>query len=144
MLYPYFVECIEPSVPLFRLADGRYQLTKDGPIAPFMDGPGYFLAENKLADFLEQLGISGLGFEPAVIWHRRIDKAYFTHKNLIVDRFFTTETINELDLAGNQVYSMNDNYLFVSPGLKALLEDLPFAYLRFSEGLSGFAGSHLD
>jgi hypothetical protein len=137
---PYLVNCLEPSVPLFRLADGRYQLTKDGPIAPFMDGPGYFLVERHLADFLEELDISGLRNVRAVIWHRRIDKEYATHSNLIVDRFFTSSTIDELDLTGNQVYSMDDRYLFVSPELKDRLQCSAFGYLRFSDGLSDFAG----
>lgn len=141
MLYPYSVECLEPAVPLFRLADGRYQLTKDGPIAPFMYGYGYYLAEPTLTEFFKELDMPGIRFEPAVIWHRRIDKEYSTHSNLLIDRFFTPETITELDLDGNQVYSMNDSYLFVSPGLKARLESFPFTYLRFSEGLSSFAGS---
>ncbi len=139
--YPYFVECLESSVPLFRIADERYQMTKDGPIAPFMDGPGYFLAESTLTSFLDELDIQGLSFEPAVIWHRRIDKEYRTHHNLIVGRFFTPSTINELDLTGSQVYSMNDRYFFISHELKQRLEDAPFGYLKFSEGLSGFAGS---
>ena len=132
---------LNPSVPLFRLSDGRYQLTKDGPIAAFMNGPGYFLVEKELADFLDGMDIDGLRFEPAIIWHRRIDREYSTHTRLIVDRFFVSESIGELDLAGNQVYSMNDNYLFVSPELKERLENSPFNYLRFSAGVSGFAAS---
>jgi hypothetical protein len=106
-----------------------------------MFGPGYFLVEEKLAHFLEALDVPGLRFEPAVIWHRRIDKEYLTHTNLIVARFFVSDTIGELDLSGNQVYSMNGTYLFVSPELKERLEAFPFSYLRFSKGLSDFAAS---
>ena len=135
---PFHVSCSEPSVSLFLLADGRFQLTKDGPIAPFMSGPGYFLVENDLAHFLEDLNIPDIRFDPAVIWHRSRDLEYLTHTNLLIERYFTPDTISELDLTGEKFYSMNDNYLFVSPALKRLMERGSFQYLHFSEGLSDF------
>lgn len=105
-----------------------------------MYGPGYYLVEQQLTDFLDGLDIVGFRFEPAIIWHRRINREHSTHTRLIIDRFFVSDSIGKLDLAGNQVYSMNDTYLFVSPELKERLEAIPFNYLRFSKGLSGFAG----
>ena len=138
---PFSVDCIEPSVPLFCLADGRFQLTKDGPIARFMYGRGYFLVEEVLAEFLLELDVPRITIQPAVIWHRGIDKEFSTHSRLMVDQCFTTSTINELDLTGNQLYSMDDCHLFVSPELKANLERFPFNYLRFSEGLSDFVAA---
>lgn len=140
MSLPFHVSCVKPSVPLFQLADGRFQLTKDGPISPFMDGPGYFLAEHDLARFLVESDTSRIKVEPAIIWHRSLDLEYRTHSNLLVDRYLTPETIGELDLAGENIYSMNDCYLFVSPALKKRLEGGSFSYLCFSEGLSDFAG----
>ena len=138
---PFSVDCLEPSVPLFRLADGRFQLTKDGQIAPFIYGPGYFLVEKILAEFLLELDVPRISIQPAVIWHRGIGKEYSTHSRLMVDQCFTSSTINELDLTGNQLYSMDDCHLFVSPELKERLERFPFKYLRFSEGLSGFVAA---
>lgn len=139
MLLPFHVWCVEPSVPLFRLADGRFQLTKDGPIAPFMSGPGYFVVERNLARFLSDLDISRIRFEPAVIWHRRLDLEYSTHASLLVDQHITPETLGASDLSEERIYSMNDTHLFVSPALKDRLESSSFRYLRFSEGLADFA-----
>ena len=47
----------------------------------------------------------------------------------------------DLPLDGLRLLTMNDQYYFVSPELKAKLEVSPFQYLRFTEGLRGFAGS---
>jgi hypothetical protein len=140
MTLPFHVSCSEPAVPIFRLADGRYQLTKDGAIAPFMDGPGYLLLENQLAEFLRDLDIPGTAFEPATIWHRRVDREYRTHTNMTVARYFVRGDIGELDLSGLRFYVMYDQYLFASPLLKRVLAESPFQYLEFSEGLSWFAG----
>jgi hypothetical protein len=47
MALPFHVFCSESVVGLYELADGRFQLTEDGPIAPLMVGPGYVLVENR-------------------------------------------------------------------------------------------------
>src|SRR5262245_4327573 len=119
---PYYVGCKESSVPMYRLTDGRFQLTKEGPISPFMNGYGYFLLEEPFANFLEQLDICGIRFQRATIWHRRLNIEYTTHKLLTVDRYFTLETVNELDTTGERLFALNDTYLFASPTLKERLE----------------------
>ena len=139
MSFPFHVSCSEPAVPLFQLADGRFQLIKDGSIAPFMDGPGYLLLENELAEFLVDLDIPGIDFEPATIWHRRIDREYLTHTRMNVETHFAQKEIQELDLNGLACYVMGDRYLFVSSSLKQVLVTSPFQYLEFSEGLDWFA-----
>jgi hypothetical protein len=139
MSQAFHVSCSKPSVPLFRLKDGRFQLTKDGPIAPFMDGFGYFLIQPDLAQFIEELDVDRIQFEPAIVWHRANDLEYGPYLNLRAARFFKSQMIDELDLAGYKMYSLNDTYLFVSPALKQKLEASPFKYLSFSEGLSRFA-----
>ena len=136
---PYHVSCDEESVPLYRLGDGRFQLTKDGPIVPLMSGTGYFLIEEPFAAFLEELGIYGIKLEKATIWHRRLNVEHSTHKLLIVNQCFTPETIGELDTSGEKFFSLYNRYLFASPRLKKRLESGPFGYLKFTEGLDGFA-----
>jgi len=139
MSHAFHVSCSEPSVPLFRLKDGRFQLTKDGPIAPFMNGFGYVLIQPDLAQFIEELDIDRIQFEPAVVWHRGKDVEYGPYVNLRVGQWFNAQMIDELDLSEYKMYSLNDTYLFVSPALKQKLEASPFNYLFFSEGLASFA-----
>lgn len=135
----FHVSCCEPAVRLFQLADGRFQLIEDGPLAPFMYGRGYFLVERPLADFLRQLNLERVRLEPAVIWHRRIDREYLSHEHLLVNQYFTLDQINDIDLDGERLLSMNDEYLFASRAMKDRLEAGAFRYLCFSLGLSEFA-----
>jgi hypothetical protein len=104
MSQPFHVSCSELSVPLFRLKDGRFQLTKDGPIAPFMDGFGYFLIQPDLAQFIEELDIEGIQFEPAIVWHRGKDLEFGPYLNLLVGQFFNSQMMDELDLSGYKMY----------------------------------------
>jgi len=136
----FHVSCSEPSVPLFRLNDGRFQLTKDGPIAPFMNGFGYVLIQPDLAHFIAELDIDGIRFEPAIVWHRGKDEEFGPYLNLRVGQFFNWQKMDALDLSGYKMYSLNDTDLFVSPALKRKLEASAFNYLSFSEGLESFAG----
>jgi hypothetical protein len=104
-----------------------------------MSGPGYFLLERDMVQFLEELDIPGVRFEPATVWHRRTNEEFSTYMNLHVERFFDFYSMKELDLSGLKFFTLNDIYLFASPGLKRRLELSPFEYLRFTEGMSGFA-----
>ncbi|MES2937230.1 MAG: hypothetical protein V4864_06090 [Pseudomonadota bacterium] len=56
-----------------------------------------------------------------------------------VGQSFTENELHDLSLEGPRLLTMNDEYYFASPELKALLEASPFKYLEFSEGLSWFA-----
>jgi hypothetical protein len=57
-----------------------------------------------------------------------------------VQQFFRSTDIRDLALTGLRIYAMNDQYYFISPALKAELENAAFLYLRFSEGPAEFAG----
>jgi hypothetical protein len=141
-MYPYSVDSKFPHVGLYLLDDGRFQTTKQGKLSPFMHGSDYILLENKLADFLASLNIPHIEFEDAIVWNRGRNEEYFDYKELIFKksiRFITEENIDSLDLEGLQVYLMAPNHLFVSPGLKELLQKAGFDYLRFFEGFNGFA-----
>lgn len=133
------MSCNIDSVPLFQLSDGRFQLIKDGPIAPFMCGRGYCLMEKDLTDFLLKLDIPGIGFESATIWHRSHDIEYEGYFNMLVEHFIDNSSLNELDTSGLKFFSMNDTFLFVTPRLKQILTNSPYSYLHFSEGFSEFA-----
>lgn len=139
MTLPFHIRTERPAIGLFRLSDGRFQLIEDGPLGPFMSGPGYFIVEHQLAEFLAGLSLARLGFEPVVIWHRATNQEFRTHTRLVVGQWFSPDQIDDLDLDGERLLSMNDEYLFASPPLKERLLCGPFPYLQFGEGLSDFA-----
>ncbi len=70
MTRAFHVTCVPPAVGLYELSDGRFQLTKEGPVSPFMDGWQYLIVEEPLARFLEELGVARLRYASVEIFNR--------------------------------------------------------------------------
>ena len=141
MPLPFLITCTLPSVGLYQLSDGRFQLIEQGPLAPFMYGYRYLLVEKALAEFLEHAQVERVGCKPAVLFNRATGEEHHTHVQLHVGHFFTENQLLDLALEGPRLLTMNDQYYFATPELKAKLEAGAFSYLRFSEGLSAFASN---
>ena len=140
-MLPYLIESREPTVRLFELDDGRFQVLDDAEVSPFLPGFGYLLVERRLADFFVENDVQRIVCEDAVLFDRASGKEYKTHVRVLVRQYFKPEEINDLDLEGPRLLTMNDEYYFVSPELKTLLQSASFEYFRFSRGLEGFAGT---
>jgi hypothetical protein len=138
---PFFISCLEPAAKLYRLNDGRFQLIGHGGITPLMCGFGYILMAAPLADFIKAIGVERIDIERAVILDRRQNKEYHTHHSLTVGDTFSSSEIDDLNLDGDRLFIMGNEYLFASPSLKSKLANGLFKYLEFGEGLYGFAGS---
>ncbi|MFG6485638.1 hypothetical protein ACG04R_03080 [Roseateles sp. BYS78W] len=139
MQLPFLLTCSEPAVGLYELADGRFQLIKQGPIAPLMTGYRHLLVESSLAEFLQCLPIERVRYEPAVLVNRGTGEEHRTHSRIVVSQFFRPDDLRDIPLEGMRILTMNDEYFFVTAELKNALEASPFQYLQFSEGLSNFA-----
>lgn len=140
MSLPFYMYCKEPSVGLFELADGRFQTIQKGAIAPLMFGYRYLLVEKALAGYLKELEIERISFNPAIMFCPDTGKELSTHTRIHVEQHFEPEQIQDLNLSGNRLLIMGEQYFFVSSELKTYLERSRFNYLRFSEGLSDFVG----
>jgi hypothetical protein len=141
-MLPFLISSTIHSVRLFELDDGRFQLLEAGAIGPFLGGPGYLLVERNLGSFLVQQGVEQITCEDAVLFDRPSGGEFRTHVRIRVGQYFTADQICDLDLTGPRLLTMNDEYYFVSPELRDLLQQTPFTYLTFSEGLTGFAGTY--
>jgi len=138
-MYPYCVETEKTPVKLYPLKDGRFQMIQEGKLGPFMSGYNYLLVETKLAEYLENLNVEGTTFRDAVILESSENKEYHSHKEVIIGQHFSFAEINGINLDGDRILMMDNQYVFVSPSLKEKLEKSEFGYLQFSEGLSEFA-----
>jgi hypothetical protein len=56
------------------------------------------------------------------------------------NKHFSSDMVRDINLGGERFLLMDGTYLFVSPLLRQRLDASPFKYLRFTEGLSEFAG----
>jgi hypothetical protein len=139
MALPFLVACSIPAPVLFELRDGRFQLMEQGALSPFMAGRGYLLVEHDLAVFLKQAKVQRVTFEPVVLFTPVTGEEFRSHVRIYVSQFFRENELLDLDVTGRRMLTLNDQYYFASPELKALLAASPFRYLDFSEGLSGFA-----
>lgn len=140
-MLPFLIESKMHSVRLFELNDGRFQLLEPGPIGPFLSGSGYLLVERHLGEFLVEQGVERITREDAILFDRPSGTEVRTHVRIRVGQYFTSDQICDLDLTGPRLLTMNDEYYFASPNLRDRLQQSPFGYLTFSEGLSGFAGA---
>jgi hypothetical protein len=141
-MLPFLIESKVHAVRLFELEDGRFQLLEAAQIGPLLGGPGYLLVERKLGSFFVELGLERITCDDAVLFDRPNGTEFRTHVRVRVGQYFTPDQIRDLDLTGLRLLTMNDEYYFVSPALRNLLEQSPFDYLTFSEGLTGFASAN--
>jgi len=139
-MLPFLIECEIPTVRLFELADGRFQLLESGAVGPFIPLHGYLLVEHRFADFLIQEGVERIKCENVVCFDRISGREFSTHVRIRVGQVFSPDQIYDLDLVGPRILTMNDEHYFASPELRDLLATNSFDYLSFSEGLSRFAG----
>ena len=140
-MLPYHVVCSAESCLLYELKDGRFQIMTGVPSAPLIVGFQFILANHELVSFLKALKIPRVSYAPAIIWDAQRQTELTTHHRLKIGQCFDYDHINDLDLDGHRLLVMGESHLFVSPSLKRALEGDEFGFLRFSEGLSKFAGS---
>jgi hypothetical protein len=143
MKLPYHISCKELHPRLYKLSDGRFQIMEEGDLTPLMVGYEYILVESKLAEYIEVLDLSRLEVVEAVIYDPRRRREIRTYKELRIGQRFSSDMIRDINLDGERVLLMDGASVFVSPALKERLEASPFAYLRFTEGLSEFVGQEI-
>ena len=140
-MLPYLVTSNEDSVALLEIADDRFQMIEQGPVAPFASGYQYLLMHKALAKYLKSLKVPQVTFAPVVVLNRATGEEHHSHTRVFVHRSFFPDEIKSLALEGLQMFAMNGEHFFVSPSLKFALEANEFSYLEFTEGLSSFAGA---
>ena len=136
-MYPYHLD-ISNSGFLYELADGRFQLMSGAQPEQIMIGHGYILVENKLARTLENLDIERVNFYPVVLFDRSKVTELSTHSKMVVNHHFDSDQVKDIDITGKQFLLMSNQYLFVSPELKELLQEV-LPQFTYSKGLSNFA-----
>ena len=137
-MIPFLVESKIRAVSLYQLKDGRFQMIKQGNLSPFMNGFDYILIDKELAGFLNLVDIPQIEIIDAIVWNRETEVEYKNYRQLVVNKYLTEENFKTQNLKGMQMYMYGNGNLFVSPGLKQLLEKSKFDYLFFSEGYSRF------
>ena len=135
------VACTVEAPLMLELRDGRIQCVESRPLPLLVARYQLVLAEHRLAEFLLHLDIPRLRIEPAVVVFPGSGGEVRTHHRVHVGHYFTQDQVRDLNLEGDRLLTMNDEYLFVSGSLKMKLQSAGFEYLQFSEGLSEFGAN---
>jgi len=105
-----------------------------------MSGYRYVLVDRQLADFLRAVGVERIGLEPAALWSPSTQVDHRSYERLTINQWFSADQVNDLNLYGDRLLTLGDEFVFASPSLKEKLEKAGFVYLQFTEGLRGWAG----
>ena len=141
MTLVFQMSCSKQHARLHQLADGRFQIVEEGGLAPLLIGYDYVLVEEDLAQYLITLGLPQFEVVDAIIYEPWQKQEIRTHKQLLIDRRFSADMIKDMHLDGEQFLLMDRQYVFVTGPLRERLQTSRFKYLRFTEGLTDFAGN---
>jgi hypothetical protein len=132
------VHVVAREQPLLHpLRDGRFQIVRDGALAPILTGYGYVLATPEVIDILRREGVS-VPDRAAILYDPSTKTDITGYRQLDVTAVIAPETIATADLAEEMWLYANAD-LFVAPKLHRPLRER-FGDLVFSEGFSDFAG----
>jgi hypothetical protein len=134
----FHLSCTAEADLLYELSDGSFQLISGGPVAPLMIGFGYVLAEQALAEYIDSLEIDHFSLQPAIIL-RRPDIEITTHRRLFVGQQFTPDMVRDMPLSGRRIMLLNNQYLFVTPEAKAVLDLSAWPSLKVTDEFTDFA-----
>ena len=135
---PFHVSAVDEPL-LYRLPDGRFQIVRDGTLAPLLTGHGYILVTERLHALLESEGAS-LPAKPAVVYDPTSKIEVTGYRELRVLSEVMPETASVVTGQGGSVWAYANRYLFVSLELQRKLSRA-FPGLVFSEGFSRFVGA---
>ena len=119
------IQCVEPEPPL----------------PPFVTRFQLVLAEERLSRLLGALDVPGLRIQPTVVTLPGGQGEVHSHCRIRVGQYFTLDQSRDLNLDGDRLLTLNDEYLFVTTSLRSKLEQAGFEYLKFSNGLSEFGAN---
>ncbi|HTE42701.1 MAG TPA: hypothetical protein VK629_17910 [Steroidobacteraceae bacterium] len=113
------------------------QLSRAGKLAPFSSTPDCVLAENALAEYLSSLDLEFFQAQEASVHDPATSQILHTHRRLIIGQQFPLEWAPNIYVAGDWIFLLGGEHVYVSAGLKNKLAESSFTYLEFHEGLSG-------
>jgi hypothetical protein len=137
---PYRVRCLQAGAGLVVAANGDLTLSQSGTPAPFIATQFCVLAEKALADYLASLDLECFETQEAAIYDPVTNETLRTHCRLILGQQFPLEWAPSMYIAGDWIFLLGGEHVFVSERLKDTLAESPFKYLAFEVGLERLPG----
>ena len=121
------------GVQLFYLNDGRFQVTKNDKFCSFIwAAPSYFLFRYRLARLLIEKLIPKVMVKSAYIFRISTGEWWNNYFDIRIGDQISNIDSSKIISEGLNVWHYKNRHLFVSPNLKALIQDNGFHDLSFS------------
>ena len=130
------------EVNLIKLKDERYQVSEIGAFRNILDGYGYALIDNKIADILKKYVADLIELKQIVIFRRATNEKWTNYSELIMKNKIEFNEYYQTESIGLNIYGILDGLIYVSTELKNLIEKelTDLTDIEFKRGLPLMAG----
>jgi hypothetical protein len=130
------------EVSLIKLKDGRYQISEFGTFRKVLDGFGYSLIENKIADILKKYVSDQIELNPIVIFRRATNEEWTNYSELKMRNQIEFKDYYKTESIGLKIYGILNGLIYVSAELKSIIEKelTDLTDIEFKRGLPLMAG----
>ncbi|MBQ4811506.1 hypothetical protein J8M20_09160 [Pseudoalteromonas luteoviolacea] len=130
----YEIDEPEDSAQLYELKDGRFQIVGPGVLYDILLVSGYILVSERFAVFLDNLKISGIRLESAVIYNPANKKEIYTHQKMEVLKKYNKKNMNQIiDSTICKIAQYGNGCIFVNAPLKTEIEKVYKDYIFHHE-----------
>jgi hypothetical protein len=137
----YRIACSQIDAGVITTVDGALQLARPGKLAPFISTAQCVLAESALAEYLAALALEFFQSHESPIYDPVSQQTLHTHRRLFIGQQFPLEWAPNIYVAGDWIFLLGGEHVYVSSDLKQKLVGSTFSYLQFYEGLDGLAAN---
>lgn len=132
----------KPSVSLFKLNDHEFQVIEIGIFRPILDGTGYLLIIDKIANVLQKYVGSQITINNVRIYRKSTDEEWFSYRSITIKNEINYEDYSYIKCNGLQIFHLMNSKIYVSPDLKDKIETqlLSIGRIRLKQGVSVFIG----
>ncbi|MFD0991691.1 MULTISPECIES: hypothetical protein [Tenacibaculum] len=130
------------EVSLIKLKDERYQVSEIGAFRNILDGYGYALIDNKIADILKKYVSDQIDLKQTIIFRRATNEEWTNYSELIMKNKIEFNEYYQTESVGLNIYGILNGLIYVSADLKDLIEKelTDLTDIEFKRGLPLMAG----
>lgn len=132
----------KPSVSLFKLNDNEFQVIEMGNFRPILDGTGYLLIIDKIADVLQKYVGSQITINNVRIYRKSTDEEWFNYRSITIKNEINYTDYSYIKCNGLQIFHLMNTKIYISPDLKDKIETelVSIGGIRLKQGISLFIG----
>ena len=130
------------EVSLIKLKDGRYQVSEFGTFRNIIDGFGYSIIDNKIAEVLNKYVSEYIELNPIIIFRRATNEEWTNYSELKMKNQIEFKDYYETKSIGINIYGILNGLIYITAELKKLMEKelSDLTDIEYKQGLPLMAG----